>query len=78
MNSGRAITIELSSTEVSILTEVMCARGCSIEDALRVLIMKHGPGRRANNNYMRDYMNDYRAAKKLGLEVMEYRQRKPK
>jgi hypothetical protein len=74
MNSGRAIEIELSSTEIAILTEVMCTRAISMEQALRWVIACHR--RVPSNDYMRLYMQDYRQAKKLGLEVMEFRRRK--
>lgn len=78
MNTGRTLKIDLGSTEIAILTEVMCAQGCSMETAARWLIARHGPKRRASNDYMREYMKDWRAAKKAGLEVMEYRKRNGK
>jgi hypothetical protein len=83
MNSGRVLRMELTSSEVDILTKVMCVRGCSIEDAARHLIAKHGRSRRSlneehpsSNKYMRDYMRDYRQAMRLGIPVSEYRKRK--
>jgi hypothetical protein len=92
MNSGRVLRLELTSSEVDVLTEVMCVRGCSMEEAARFLIAEHSWPRlpsfeymreymREFSNedkraYMRDYMRDYRSAMRLGIPVSEYRKRK--
>jgi hypothetical protein len=92
MNSGRVLRLELTRDEVDVLTELMCARGCSMEEAARHLIAEHGRPRLPSfkymreymrefsnedrRDYMRDYMRDYRSAMRLGIPVSEYRKRK--
>jgi hypothetical protein len=77
MNPYRVLLIKLTRGEIGVLTEVMSMRGCSIEEAVRHLIAKHGKAPRASSNlYMRDYMRDYRSAMRLGIPVSEYRKRK--
>jgi transposase len=77
MNSGRVLRLELSSSELAVLTEIMCAQGCSMEEAARHLIANRCKAPRpAGNAYMRNYMRDYRKAVRLGISISEYRKRK--
>jgi hypothetical protein len=61
----RTLKLELSSSEVELLSEVMCERGCSMEDAVRWLIVHRAP-RDNRSAYMRKYMRDYRNAQRQG------------
>jgi hypothetical protein len=60
MNSGRVLRLTLTNSEVEALTEVMCAHGCSMEDAARLLINKQHARDLQMRDYMRDYMRGYR------------------
>ena len=77
MTSKRTVTLDLEPREVETLTRIMCSQGCSLAEALRWLIWQNGEAREENNQYMREYMFDYRKAKKLGITVPELRKRKP-
>jgi hypothetical protein len=58
----RELKVRLGTYEVEILTEIMCARACSMGDAVRWLIALHAEGRAWKNAYMRRYMRERRAA----------------
>lgn len=48
-----------------------------MEDAARWIFARYAaPGRFVRNDYQKDYMKDWRAAKKLGIGVYEYRKTK--